>query len=100
MTISLSDLKDQAIADASSVPEAIQNLKAIDPSFAQQLEGKSALASKTLWFIPIVYGTAFLATKYGLNWDSATVNLVAGLLSAGVGWLMRLITSAPITSAV
>lgn len=93
-------LRDRAIADAGSLPQLVTNLKAVDPGLAQQIEGKSALGSKTLWATPISYGVTFLVSKYGLGWDADTVNLVSGLLALGVAMLMRLFTKGPITSLI
>lgn len=95
-------LKDKAVADAATVPELVTNLKTVDPGLAQQIEGKSALGSKTLWFTPISALVTFLVSKYALPWDPATVNLVSGVLAFGastlVAMVMRFFTKAPIVS--
>jgi hypothetical protein len=88
--------RDAAIRAAQSLPELVENLRAVDPALAQQITGKTLIASKSPWGTFAVAAVAYLSSKYGLGWSEGVDELVAGggiLLGA---YLMRLVTSAPI----
>ncbi len=72
-----------------------------DPkALAEQLTGKALIASKTPWGTLAGGIVGFLVARYGLGWDQGTQTLVAG---AGVlvgSYIMRWITTSPITSMI
>lgn len=106
-------LINDAVKAAQDMPHLVAMLQTADPTLAQQIEGKSLVASKTPWGTLVCSAVAFFATKYGLActaavttncWSNDTVDLVGGLAAMGgalVGsYIMRSITSAPITGVL
>lgn len=76
-------MTDQAVAMASSVPSLLSNLSTVNPALAQQITGKAAVASATVWgHIALLLISAAVA-KWGLNWDSPTQVEIAGLVAIG-----------------
>lgn len=92
--------RDDAIAAAQNLPTLVAGLKAADPALAQSLEGKALLASKSPWGTLAGGIVAWLAAHYGLGWDQATCDLVAGAGVLVAAYLMRKITAAPISGIV
>jgi hypothetical protein len=76
-------LTDQAVKAADNVPALISNLSTVNPALAQQITGKAAVASATVWgHIALLLISAAVA-KWGLNWDSPTQVEIAGLVAIG-----------------
>ncbi|HXT81395.1 MAG TPA: hypothetical protein VN702_17655 [Acetobacteraceae bacterium] len=86
-----------AITAARDMPSLIANLKTVDPALAAPLEGKALLASKTPWGTLAVAVVSWAASRYGFGWDDQTCALIAGLGIVGGSYLMRALTSSPIT---
>lgn len=76
-------MTDQAVAMASSVPSLLANLQTVNPALAQQIAGKAAVASPTLWGHVALLVISAAVAKWGLNWDNPTQVEVAGLLAIG-----------------
>ncbi len=91
---------DKAIAAANDMPSLVQGLQQVDPALAQQLTGKALIASKSIWGTFAVPAVAYLAGRYGLNWDHDFCTLVAGGLVLICAAAFRAVTAAPITSWV
>lgn len=93
-----------AIAVANNLPQLVANLKIADPVLAEQIAGKSALGSKTLWITPASAIVTYGLVRYGIALDPATEDLVAGLLafavSTAAAMVMRFFTRAPIVSVL
>lgn len=88
---------DQAVAAARDLPDLIAKASALDPALAQKFTGQALLASRSPWGTLAGGVVAWLASRYGLGWDSATCDLVAG---AGVllgAFVMRWVTQLPVT---
>ena len=88
---------DQAIAAARDLPDLINKAALLDPALAAKFTGQALIASRTPWGTLAGALVAWLVSKYGLGWDQATCDLMAG---AGVllgAYLMRTITEHPIT---
>jgi len=88
---------NDAVAAAKDVPDLVTKLRVADPALAAQIEGKALVASKTPWGTLAVSAAAYLSTRYGLGWDSATDALVAGGALVLSSYAMRYITSVPIS---
>jgi hypothetical protein len=63
----------------------------------QVITGKALIASRTPWGTIAGGIVAWVVTRYGLNWDQSTCNLVTGLAVIAASYGMRYITSQPIT---
>lgn len=94
------DIRDGLIHAANDAPALIAAAKTADPALAAFLSGKSLAQSKTVWVSILTPIIAALVTRYGLNWDAATVGEVATGLTTLAMILMRSITSTPITGVV
>lgn len=92
--------RDRAIADAKDLPSLINNVSAVDPALASQLTGKALLASKTPWGTIAGGVVGWLVSHYGLGWDQATCDVVAGACVLLASYAMRYVTAAPITGVV
>ena len=88
--------RDKLVADARSLPDLIAKAQMVDPALAEQLTNKSLLASKSPPGTLIAGVVAWLAAKYGLGWDQATCDLIAGVAVLLGGYAMRYITKSPI----
>lgn len=89
--------RDNILAAAKDVPDAIRLATAADPQLADFLQGKALTQSWTVWvtiLTPIVTG---LATHYALGWDKDTCAEVAAGLTSLAAIIMRKISSTPIT---
>jgi hypothetical protein len=86
-----------AVKAAQDSPSLVQNLAAISPVLAQQITGKPLAASKSPIGTVLVAAAAWASAKYGFGWDASTDTLVGGIGALIGGYLMRSITSAPIT---
>lgn len=93
-----------AVRAANSLPQLVANLETVDPGLAKQIQGSSALASKTLWGHLIIVLISAAAAKYGVNWDNSfDAELATGLMMGAQalwGVIARLITKSPITGVV
>ena len=90
-------LENMAVRDARDLPDLVGKLAAIDSPLAAQLAGKALVASRTPWGTLLVPVVAWLALRYGLGWTPELDTAVAGVLVLLCSYLMRLLTSAPIT---
>lgn len=88
---------DQAIGLARDLPDLISKASTLDPELAAKFTGQALVMSRTPWGTLAGGLVGWLVTKYGLGWDQATCDLVAGgcVLMASFG--MRYITENPIT---
>lgn len=93
-------LRNQLVSDAKSVPDLIAKAKQVDPSFAEQLAGKSLLSSKSPPAIALAAVLAWVSTKYGLGWDQSTVDVLTLIIGVVAAYGMRAITRGPITTLV
>ena len=100
MSGQLQAARDRAIADAKDLPSLINNVSAVDPALAASLTGKALLASKSPWGSLAGGIVGWLVSHYGLGWDQATCDLVAGACVLAASYVMRYITAAPITGVV
>ena len=89
-------VRDKIIADAKSLPDLIATAKTVDPDLAAQLTPKALIASKSPAGTLAAGVVAWLVSHYGLGWDQATCDLVAGLAVLAGGYAMRYITASPI----
>ena len=89
-------VRDQVIADAKSLPDLIAKAQTVDPALAEQLTAKSLAASKTPWGTLASGIIGWLVAHYGLGWDSATCDLVAGGAVLLGSYAMRYVTKSPI----
>ncbi len=92
--------RDQLIGMAKDVPDLIAKARTFDPALAASLTGKALLASKSPWGTLLGGLVAWLAAKEGFGWDQATCDLVAGAGVLVAAFIMRSITSAPVTGIV
>lgn len=93
----MTDTRDRLIADAKSLPDLVAKAQRFDPALAQQLTGKVLLASKTPWGVLVSGAVGWAVSRYGLGWDGATTDLVAGAAVVLGAYAMRKISSGPIT---
>ena len=91
---------NNAVAFANSLPDLIGKLDDIQPGLAAQLESKPLLASRSPWGTLAVTAVAWAVAKYGLGWDEATQQIVAGVAILVGSYAMRLITKQPIAGIV
>ncbi len=89
--------ENAAVRAATDVPGLVSNLQMIDSPLAAQLTGKALVASKTPWGTLLLPLVAYLAARYGLGWTPDVDALVAGVAVLVASYLMRLLTSVPIT---
>ena len=87
---------NQVVADARSLPELVRGFERTSPDLAKSIEGKSLIASRTPWGVLLAGAIGWAAARYGLGWDSNTVDLVAGLAVLAGGYAMRYVTTGPI----
>src|ERR1700757_2430526 len=92
------NLQSAALNGARGVPEAAQAIAALDPALNAYLQGKSALGSKTLIAPLVTHALTWAVGYYGLGWDPAVTESVAGLLSVGLMAGAGVVTSMPITA--
>lgn len=86
-----------AIQNARDLPGLVVALQTASPQLAEQIEGKPLAATKTplgTFVVPVV---VWVATKYGLGWDQTTCDLVAGALVLIGTYVMRYVTTSPIS---
>ncbi len=88
---------DEAVAAAKDVPDLVAKLKAADPALAAQIEGKALLTSKTPWGTLACAVAAYASTRWGLGWDQSTDALISGGALVIGSYVMRYITSVPIS---
>lgn len=89
--------RDEIVASAKSLPDLVAKAETYDPAMAAKLKGQAAVASATPAGSLVGAVIGFLVTKYGLGWDSETVNLVSGLTLLAGGyvthWVQARVTS-------
>ena len=88
---------DEAVAYAREVPELIENLKAVNPAFAEQITGKALIASKSPWGTLLAGIIAWGAGRYGLGWPPEVCTMLAGLGVLVGAYLMRFVSGTRIT---
>lgn len=88
---------DRVIADAKSLPDLIDKIKAVDPSLAESISGKALIQSKTPWGTLAAAIIGWAVARYGLGWDQNVVDLTAGLFVLAGSYVMRYVTKARIT---
>lgn len=89
-----------AVSRSSTLLELVANLRTADPALAQQIEGKSLLASRTPWGTLLAGIIAWGAAHYGLNLSPDAQVELAGLGVVIGSYAMRYVTAAPISSIV
>jgi len=91
---------DAVVKAAQSLPDLVAGLQQADPALAQQIVGKSVLASKTIWGHVLLLLVSAAVTKWGINWDDQFQAEVAGavMLGAQAGWgvVARFLTTTPL----
>jgi hypothetical protein len=80
------ELRNQIVADAQSLPDLIKRAEVLDPQLADTLKGQASTASATPLGAFVAAGIAWLVTHYGLGWDQSSVDLVAGLAIVAGGY--------------
>lgn len=88
---------DQAVSLARDIPSLIKQAAVIDPDLAAKWTGKSLAASKSPWGSLAGGVVSWLVAHYGIGWDAATCDLVAGAGVLIASYVMRAITELPIT---
>jgi hypothetical protein len=87
-TTSTNATRNKLVADAQSLPALIATAKTDDPALYTALTGSN---DKAVWLAPATSAVAWVAGRYGFNWDAntcSTVALVAGsLVLAAWHWL-------------
>lgn len=96
-TKTIGSIEDEAINQARTLPELIRNLSRVSPDLAQQLVGKSLLASKSVWGNAIAMVVAWAVTKWGLGWDAQTSAEVTGAVVMAATIALRYVTRQPIS---
>ena len=96
----LAKAEDAAVSAARDVPTLIAGLKAVDSPLATQLQGISLIGSKTFWAPIVTHAVTWAVGYWGLNWDAATTEAVAGLISWGLMMAGRYVAKGPITSVL
>ena len=91
----VSNLQTAAIHGAANVPEAARAIAVLDPELAAQIAGKSALGSKTIIAPIVAHALTWAVGHYGLGWDAATTESVAGLISIGLMAAFRVLCANP-----
>lgn len=101
MPASKAALTNAAVKAAQDLPDLVAKLEMVAPDVAQQLRGKSAAASSTLWGHMTILAIGAIVAKFGVNWDSAFQVELAGALVIGAqaawGIASRLWTGSPIS---
>ena len=92
MSTTVQTIRDQVIAEARSLPDLIAKAKNFDPVLADQLTTKAAIGSKSLWGGLVTFGVTWAVAKWGLGLDANTCALVSGLISYGIGFIVRRFT--------
>jgi hypothetical protein len=85
-----------AISAARDLPDLVNKLQAADPQLAEQLEGKSLVASKTPLGTFVVPAVVWVSAHYALGWDATTCSMIAGALVLIGTYAMRYVTTSPI----
>lgn len=93
-------MRDALIASARNIPDLIAKAQTADPQLAEQLIGKSLFASKSPPAIALAAVLTWASTKYGLGWDSSTVDTITLVVGVVAAYGMRYLTHTPITSLV
>jgi hypothetical protein len=97
-------ITQQAIAIAKDLPSLVGALRAADSPLADQIEGKAAINSRTLWGTLLVAVISAAAAKAGFAWDDQTVAIVALVVGLAVqtlwGIVARFITVGPIKGLI
>jgi len=93
-------LRNALVSDAKSLPALIAAAQVSDPAFAQQLSAKAAIYSKTYYATLLAPALAWLVSRYGLGLDADTQALIVFVIGTATAWLMRTITSGPISGLV
>lgn len=90
-------VSDRVVASAQSLPDLIQKASVSDPALASMFTGKALIASKTPWGTLAGGIVAYVAGRYGFQWDQATCDLVAGAGVLLASFVMRYISPLPVT---
>lgn len=97
-TAPLAKAEDAAVNAAHDVPTLIAGLKAVDSPLVDQLQGVSLIGSKTFWAPIVTHAVTWAVGYWGLQWDAATTEAVAGLISWALMMAGRFVAKGPITS--
>lgn len=90
--------ENAAVREARDLPDLIRRLEVANPVLAAQFVGKSLAASRTPWGTLLLPVVAYLAARYGLGWPPDIDALMAGVAVLIGSYVMRFMTSTPITS--
>lgn len=90
-------IRSRLISSADSVPTLITQAQVMDPALASFLQGKALAGSKTFWAPIVTHLVTWGVGYFGLAWDGATTEAVAGLISCGLMMVARAVATAPIT---
>lgn len=88
---------DQVLAIGRDFPDMLKKAELLDPPLADKWTGKPLIESKSPWGTLAGGIVAWLVTKYGLGWDQATCDLVAGAAVLAASYAMRMLAELPIT---
>jgi len=66
----------------------------------EELRGKALIASKSPWGTLAGGVIGWIVARYGLDWDTETSGIVAGLAVLGAAYVMRYFTKEPITGVL
>lgn len=94
----LARAENAAVSAANDVPTLIAGLKAVDSPLADQLQAKSLIGSKTFWAPIVTHAVTWAVGYWGLQWDAATTEAVAGLISWALMVAARYVARSPIGS--
>jgi hypothetical protein len=78
-------------------PACWPDSRAINSPLADQITGKSLVASKTPIVTLLVTAAAWASTKWGLGWSDAVDEAVAGFALLVASYVMRYVSTLPIT---
>lgn len=85
---------------ANDLPSVVQAVAPFYPGLPEFLAGQSALGSKTFIFPVVAHALVWAVGYFGLSWDAAFTESVAGVISMGLMALGRWVATGPITSVL
>lgn len=91
---------DTLVAKAQSLTDLVAAAREADPVLAAALTAKPLALSKTPWGTLAAGLVAWGAARWGLDLDPTLTDLVAGVGVLAGSYLMRLVTSGPISSVL
>ena len=93
----ITQLENSAIKLAQDGPSLLSNLQAVNSPLADQLTGKSLIASKSPLVTLLASAAAYASAKYGFGWDQQFDVAVAGGALVIAGYVMRWVSTVPVT---